>query len=114
MLDPPGVAALAQHVVVQRVAAAALLLAAQQHAAVHAPAQPRQQVNIFFIYQIFSGSPVAVHVEAAVERHDPDCLVLAGRGHDGLAAHRAPRGEPPVEILNTGHELGNQQIVLRD
>ena len=53
-------------------------------------------------------------MEAAVERHDPDGLVLAGRGHDGLAAHRAPRGEPPVEILNTGHELGHQQIVLRD
>ena len=52
VLDPAGVAPLAQHVIVQRVAAAALLLAAQQHAAVHAPAQPRQRVNtnIFIKY----------------------------------------------------------------
>ena len=36
-LDPPGVASLAQHVIVQRVAAPALLLTAQQHTAVNTP-----------------------------------------------------------------------------
>ena len=36
-LDPPGVASLAQDVIVQRVAAPALLLTAQQHAAVNTP-----------------------------------------------------------------------------
>ena len=36
-LDPPGVAALAEHVIVQGVTAPALLLTTQQHAAVNTP-----------------------------------------------------------------------------
>ena len=36
----------------------------------------------------------------AVEGDDPDGLLLAGCGHDGLPADRAPRREPPVEIVN--------------
>ena len=78
-LDPPGVTALAEDVIVQGIAAPALLLAAQQEVAVH--------------------TPVAVHVEAPVEGHHPDRLLLALGGHDRLPAHRATRGEPPVEVL---------------
>ena len=79
-LDPPGVTALAEHVIVQGIAAPALLLAAQQEVTVH--------------------TPVAVHVEAPVQGHHPDRLLLALGGHDRLPAHRAPRGEPPVEVLD--------------
>ena len=87
-LDPPGIALLAQHVVVEGVAAAALLLAGQQQVAVHAP--------------------VAVDVEAPVERDHPDglLLLLAGAGHDGLLAHAAPRREPPVEVLDAVDLVG--------
>ena len=80
-LDPAGVADLAEDIIVQGVAASALLLTAQQKVAVH--------------------TPVAVHVEAPVQGHHADCLLLALGGHDGLPAHWTPRGKPPVEILNT-------------
>ena len=45
-------------------------------------------------------SPVAVHVEAPVQGHHPDRLLLARGGHDGVAAHGAPGSKPPVKILN--------------
>ena len=50
VLDPPGVAALAQHVIVQRVAAAALLLAAQQQVAVNTPVavQVKTEIQTFY------------------------------------------------------------------
>ena len=66
-LDPPGVTALAEDVIVQGVAAPALLLAAQQEVAVH--------------------TPVAVHVEASVQGDHPHRLLLALSGHDGLPTH---------------------------
>ena len=44
-------------------------------------------------------SPVAVHVEAPVQGHHPDRLLLARGGHDGVSAHGASGSEPPVEIL---------------
>ena len=39
-------------------------------------------------------------MEAPVQGDNPDGLLLALGGHDGLTAHRAPRREPPVEILD--------------
>ena len=46
-----------------------------------------------------ASSPVAVHMEAPVQSHHPDCLLLARGGHDGMAAHGAPGSKPPVKIL---------------
>lgn len=39
---------------------------------------------------------VAVNMEAAVQGYDPDRLLLARFGHDGLTANRAARGVLPV------------------
>ena len=39
-------------------------------------------------------------MEAPVQRHHPDSLVLARGGHDGVPADGAPRSEPPVEVLD--------------
>ena len=44
-------------------------------------------------------SPVTVHMEAPVQGHHPDRLLLARGGHDGVSAHRAPGSKPSVEIL---------------
>ena len=51
MLDPAGVAPLAQHVIVQRVAAAALLLAAQQQVAVNTPVAVQVETEIQTFYK---------------------------------------------------------------
>ena len=49
-LDALGVAALAQHVVIERVAAAALLLATQQQVAVHTPVAVKVETEKQFNY----------------------------------------------------------------
>ena len=45
-------------------------------------------------------------MEAPVQRHHPHGLVLARRGHDGVAADGAARGEPLVEVLDTVDLVG--------
>ena len=45
-------------------------------------------------------------MEAPVQRHHPDSLVLARGGHDGVPADGAPWGEPPVKVLDTVDLVG--------
>lgn len=67
VLDAAGAAALTQDVTIQRVTASPLTLGGQE------------QTTLL--------THVAVDVEAAVQRHYPDGLLLSRFGHDGLATH---------------------------
>ena len=80
-LDPPSIALLAQHIIIQWIAASALLLTGQEEVAVH--------------------TPVTINVEAPIKSHHTHSFLLARCGHDRLVADRAPGGKPPVKILDT-------------
>lgn len=71
VLDAASATALAQDVAIQRITASALPLG-------------RQQETTFL-------TDVTVDMEASVQRHYPDGLLLAPFWHDGLTAHGAAR-----------------------
>lgn len=85
-LDSFGVAALAEDVIVQGIAAASVRLRGENQPAVLAL--------------------VAFDVEAAIHRDDADGLLLARLRHDGHVAHAAPGGKLFVEIFDAVNLVG--------
>ena len=66
--------------------------------------------HVIMIMTSSTVSPVTVDMEAPVQGHHPDRLLLARGGHDGVAAHGAPGSKPPVKIL-TKERVNHQSFI---